>query len=61
MTTSPAAALTLLLSWDTAGLRFEKGQTDSAPGVHRVTLTVNGITHEGTFTVRDDPLKTERW
>lgn len=37
------------------------GQTQAAAGVYRVTLTVNGVRHEGNLTVRDDPLKTERW
>ena len=37
------------------------GQTEAAAGVYRVTLTVNGVTHEGSLTVRDDPLKTEGW
>lgn len=37
------------------------GQTDAAAGVYRVTLTVNGVSHEGSLTVRDDPLKAERW
>ena len=37
------------------------GQTDAGAGVYRVSLTVNGVTHEGSLTVRDDPLKTERW
>jgi len=37
------------------------GESEAAPGVYRVTLTVNGVTHEGSLIVRDDPLKTERW
>jgi hypothetical protein len=37
------------------------GPTEAAPGLYRMLLTVNGQTHEGTLTVRADPLKTERW
>ena len=37
------------------------GQMEAAAGVYRVTLTVNGVAHEGSLTVRDDPLKTKEW
>ncbi len=35
------------------------GSTTAEAGTYRLTLTVNGQTHEGTITVRDDPLMGE--
>jgi hypothetical protein len=39
----------------------QMGPTEATAGVYRVMLTVDGVTHQGSLTVRDDPLKAERW